>query len=209
MIVIRLFLPLILGFSISDSFVVAQRGGSIASTQQKQAKLRLSTTIINERYSLERALRTLRLTLKLTYTNDGTVPILLDRKSTLLYRTMVTKSLKAASSQRYIDDQSFYFTDLNKAGMRGSSEPEEAAAFITLQAGESYTASDESEVVLSAGPKNPKEFLSGGDYFLQVRVATWYYFAEPKVYRERWNARGYLWSNNMTSEPMRFTVQRR
>jgi hypothetical protein len=151
--------------------------------------------------------RTLRLTLKLTYTNDGKLPILLDRKSTLIYRTMVSKSLKAAASQRYIDDQSFYFTDLNKAGMRGVDYPEEEA-FIRLQAGESYTVSEEPEVVLSNDPTNPKEFLTGGDYFLQVRVATWYYFIDAREYRQRWTDKGYLWSSNMTSEPMPFTVQK-
>ena len=207
MIATGLLLALMLGFSISSSPVVARRAGVLANSQQDQAKLRLYTTIVNERFSLERGDRTLRLTLKLTYTNDGPRPILLDRKSTLIYRTMVSKSLKAAASQRYIEDQTFYFTDLNKAGMRGASDPEEQA-FIRLEPGESYTVLDEPEVVLSTGPKTAKEFLSGGDYFLQVQVATWYYWADWKEYRERWSDKGYLWSSNMTSEPMPFTVQK-
>lgn len=206
MIALRLWLLLILGFSVLNASVVAQPARSSSDSQSERVKLRLSTTIVNQRYSLERGFRTLRLTLKLTYTNDGKLPILLDAKSNLIYRTMVSKSPTAAASRRYIYDQSFYFTDLNKAGMRGSSNPEEGA-FITLQGGESFTVSENSEVVLTAGPKNAKEFLSGGDYFLQVRVATWFYFAEPNVYRERWSTKGYLWSNNVTSQPMRFSAQ--
>ena len=151
-----------------------------------------------------RRFRTLILTLKLIYTNDGTVPVLLDRKSVLIYRNMVSKSIKAAASRRYIDDRSYYFSDLTKAGW-SVSDPEEGA-FIPLQAGESFTVPENVEVVIDAGPKDGKDFLSAGDYFLQVRVATWYYFAEPKEYRERWTSRGYLWSDNMTSEPMRFSA---
>ena len=203
MIALRLWLLLILVFSVNAS-VVAQRGTN-SNTQPEQAKLRLSTAIVNQRSSLERDLRVLRLTLRLTYTNDGTVPILLDRKSVLIYRAMVSKSLKAAASQRYIEDQVSYFPDLTKAGMQVS-DPEEEA-FITLRVGESFTAPEDVEVSFSSGPKNPTEFLSGGSYFLQVRVATWYYFEEPNVYRERWSAKGYLWSNNMTSQPMRFSTQ--
>lgn len=200
----RLWLLLILSFSVLNTSAVAQRGGTISNPQPEQAKLRLSTTIVNQRDSLGRRFRTLSLTLKLIYTNDGTVPVLLDRKSVLIYRNMVSKSLKAAASRRYIEDQFLYFTDLTKAGMRGS-DPEEDA-FVTLQPGESFTVSENAEVVLSAGPKNPKEVLPGGEYFLQVRVATWYYFIEPNEYRERWASKGYLWSYNLTSEPMRFSV---
>lgn len=204
---IRLFLLLIVGLSVADVSVVAQRAAAIANGRERQAALRLSTTIVNERYCLEEGFRTLRWTLKLTYTNDGTVPILLDRKSTLIYRTMVSSAHKAAAARRYIYDQSVMFTNLNKAGMRGSNDPE-AEAFITLRAGESYNVLKESGVNLFNGTKNTKDFLDAGDYFLQVGVATWYYFAEPEAYRERWREKGYLWSNNMTSEPMPFTVQR-
>jgi hypothetical protein len=204
MIALRLWFLLILGFSVINASVVAQ-GGTISNTQPEQAKLRLSTAIVTQRFSVERDLRALRLTLKLTYTNDGTLPILLDRKSVLIYRTTVSKSLKAAASRRYIVDRSYYFTDLTKAGM-SVSDPEEGA-FIILRAGESFTAPENVEVVIGAGPKDGKKFLSDGDYLLQVRVATWYYFVEPNVYRERWIAKGFLWSDNMTSQPMRFSAQ--
>jgi hypothetical protein len=185
--------------------VVAQRGGTESVNQPEQARLRLSTTIIDQRSSVERDLRVLRLTLSLTYTNDGTVPILLDRKSVLIYRAMVSKSLKAAASKRYVEDQVSYFPNLTEAGWR--LDPQEGA-FITLRAGDSFTAPEDVKVSFSSHPKYPTKFLFGGDYFLQVRVATWYYFAEPKEYQERWSAKGYLWSNNMTSQPMRFSTNR-
>jgi hypothetical protein len=203
MITLRLWLLLILGFSVINASVVAQ-GGTISNTQPEQAKLRLSTTIVTQRISLQRDLRTLHLTLKLTYTNDGTLPILLDRKSVLIYRTMVSKSLKAAASRRYIVDRLYYFTNMTKAGLSGS-DPEEGA-FVTLRAGESFTVPENVEVVIGSAPKE-KNFLSDGDYFLQVRVTTWYYFVEPGEYRERWIAKGYLWANNMTSQPMRFSTK--
>ena len=70
----RLWLLLILSFGVLNAPVVAQRATN-SNTQPEQAKPRLSTTIVNQRSSLERDLRVLRLTLRLTYTNDGTVPL--------------------------------------------------------------------------------------------------------------------------------------
>jgi hypothetical protein len=99
------------------------------------------------------------------------------------------------------------FLDLNKAGMRGGDAPHEDV-FVTLKAGESYTIMKDSAVNLHDGGKNSKGFLDPGKYFLQVRIATWYYFADPESYREQWRDKGYLWSKNITSDPMPFTVKK-
>jgi hypothetical protein len=194
--------------SLSVAGTTAGMQSAVRTSDNQQSELRLSTTVVNERYCLERGFRVLRWTLKLTYTNAGGEPILLDRKSSLIYRVMASKNLKAALAGSYNYDQSFSFLDLNKAGMRGGNAPEEEA-FVTLKPSESYTIMKDSAVDLRDGGKNSKGFLDAGDYVLQVRIATWYYFADPASYRERWRDRGYLWSNNITSDPMPFTIQKR
>lgn len=54
--------------------------------QKTPARLQLSTSVIEQRYSLEGGSRVLRLLLNLTYTNSGNRSILLDKKSSLIYR---------------------------------------------------------------------------------------------------------------------------
>jgi hypothetical protein len=119
---------------------------------------------------------------------------------------MVSENLKAALAKRHKYDQSYSFFDPASAFMRGRSDPEERA-FGTLKAGESYSIMKESEVSLYNGKRVTKDYLHPGNGFLQIRVATWYYFADPESYRALWRDRGYLWSQNITSEPMMFTVQ--
>ena len=58
------------------------------------------------------------------------------------------------------------------------------------------------------GTKDSKDFLHPGNYFLQLKVTTWYYLVPPEMYREKWRDKGYLWSQNMTSLPMAFTVNK-
>jgi len=66
------------------------------------------------------------------------------------------------------------------------------------------------EIILSLydGTSNTKDALHPGTYFLHVRVATWFYFADPNEYAALWRNEGYLWSENMTSEPMAFQVEK-
>lgn len=54
--------------------------------QKTPARLQLSTSVIEQRYSVEGGSRVLRLLLNLTYTNSGNRSILLDKKSSLIYR---------------------------------------------------------------------------------------------------------------------------
>lgn len=207
MTVINLILCLALSLGIAEMPVGAQSAARISDNRQRQPDLHLSTSIVSERYSLERGFRILRWTLKLTYTNAGAQPIMLDRKSTLIFRVMVSKSSKGASEGRYNYDESYYIPNPSEAGMRLGSAPEEDA-FVTLNAGESYTVMKDSRVNLRDGTKNSKGDLGAGSYFLRVRIATWYYWADPELYGERWRDKGYLWSKDITSDPMPFTVQK-
>ena len=211
-------LPLILcltfGVAIADvqkSFETANRGMT-NTNQSAEAQLQLSTSVIEQRYSVEAGSRLLRLRLNLSYSNIGNRPILLDKKSSLVYRKLVSRNLKAASEMKYEYDESSSFIDVRSmqaAGMQMDMRilPEKET-FITLKPGESYSLEKGVILRLYDGTKDTEDFLHPGKHFLQLRVATWFYFADPVTYREKWRDEGYLWSENITSLPMALRVEK-
>jgi hypothetical protein len=211
-----LILCLTLGFAVANaqkSFETANR--SMTNTAQSaEAKLQLSTSIIEQRYSVEAGSRLLRLMLNLTYSNTGNRPILLDKKSSLIYRKMISRNLKAASDKKYEYDESSHFIgvrSMQAAGFQMDTQitpDKEKKTFITLKPGESYSVKEEIILRLYDGTKDTEGHLHPGTHFLQVRVATWFYIADPNTYREQWRNEGYLWSQNITSLPMSLTVEK-
>jgi hypothetical protein len=131
--------------------------------RDKTVRLQLTTTVANSRYSVEDGFKLLFFTLSLDYLNVGNRPILIDRKSSQIYRKIVTKDVKALAACKYLYD----------------------------------------------GTKDTRDNLHPGNYVLQVRVAAWFYFADPAEYEQKWGNEAYLWSENVTSEPMAFTIEKR
>lgn len=175
-----------------------------------EAQLRLTTSVIEQRYSVEAGSRLLRLMLNLTYSNTGNRSILLDKNSSLVYRKLVSSKPEAVSESKYDYDESSSFIDVRSmqaAGMRLETSPEKDA-FITLKPGESYSLKQEIILRLYDGTKDTENFLRPGTRFLQVGVATWYYLADPDTYRQQWQDEGYLWSQNITSVPMPLKVEK-
>lgn len=145
--------------------------------QTAEAQLRLSTSIIEQQYSVERGSKFLRLLLNLTYSNTGNQPILLDKKSSLIYRKLVSRSLKAASKKRYEYDATSHFITLRSlqaVGMRLDSPPERET-FVTIKPGESYSLKP-TEVVLALydGTKDTEDDLRSGTHFLHALIKAGY-----------------------------------
>lgn len=208
-------LAVILGLTLSVAVAHAQKSSSIPAVKTNvgraaQADLQLSTSVIDQRYSVVSGSKLLRLTLNLTYSNTGNRPIMLDKKSSLIYRKLLSNNLKAASESKYEYDESSSFIDVRSmrtAGIRMEGTPEKED-FITLKPGESYSLKKGLILRLYDGTKDTEDFLHPGTRFLQLRVATWYYFADPNTYREKWRAEGYLWSQDVTSQPMPLRVEK-
>lgn len=122
---------------------------------------------------------------------------------------MLSRNLNAASAKRYVYDSSYSFIDVRSmqgAEMCLESDPEKQA-FVTLKARESFSLKKELSLRIYDGTKDSKDYLHPGTHYLQLRVATWYYFVDPEIYREKWRDDGYLWSQNVTSVPMRLVVE--
>jgi len=209
---LSLMLSLILGLAVADAQESSDNNRVMREADQvAERQLHLSTNVSEQRYSVEAGSRLLRMTLNLTYSNIGNGPILLDKKSSLIYRKMISRNLKAVSDRKYEYDESSSFIDVRSmqaAGMQMDMRRNpEREAFVTLKPGESYSLKKEFILPVYDGTKDTEDFLHPGTYFLQVRVATWYYFVDPEKYRNQWSAEGYLWSQNITSVPMSLKIQ--
>ena len=207
----KLFLSLVLCFGYVTNCIYPsyQLQDNLLVTRSKHAapRLVLETGINDERYEVEEGVTMLRWNLTLTYKNSGAEPILLYKKSSLIYRSMISKSLKAASKGQYEEDTSSHFISVNSMRAAGFVDRfPEPADFVTLMPGETYSVQSKYRV-RRRGNSSDESGLIPGRYFLEVRVATWYYWVDPKEYQEKWRSTGYLWSENMTSQPMRFTLQ--
>src|SRR5829696_3815433 len=193
-----LILCLTVGLAIVNTHQSSATRPITNAHQTAEAQLQLSTSILEQRYSVEAGSRYLRLLLNLIYSNTGNRPILLDKKSSLVYRKLVSKTLKAASQKKYVYDAraSFIFVEAMRAvGMRMDS-PTEREAFVTIKPGESYSLKAEVILYLYDGTKDTEDRLHPGTHLLQVKVATWFYFADVDEYREKWRDEGYLWSKD-------------
>lgn len=206
-------LALVLLLTFAFCIAKAQKSKCVPTTtppRDKQVRLQLTTSIAEARYSTESGSSRLALTLKLDYQNVGSRPILLDKKSSRIYRKIVTKNLKAVAACQYLYDASSHpigVEDFKAAGFRFS-DPEKSE-FVTLEPGKSLRLEREIDLRLYDGTKDTKDDLHPGRYVLQVRVAAWFYFADPVEWEQKWGNEAYLWSENVTSEPMPFTVEKR
>ena len=207
---------LLLGLSLCLTIAGTQKTPATSNTlatgadQGASVRLQLSTSIEEQQYSLEAGSRFLRLTVNLNYSNRGERPLLLDKKSSLVYRKLLSSSRKAMLKKKYDYDEPSSFIDVRSmqaAGMRLDNPPEREA-FTIIKPGDSFTLKKDLLLRLYDGTKETDDFLHPGTYFLQVSVATWYYFVDPNEYREKWRAEGYLWSHNITSIPMALTIKK-
>jgi len=190
---------------LAQSLSQSENPSATTGSQDETQLLQLTTSIAKERYCSDIGSRFLRWKLILKYTNTSTRNILIDKKSSWIYRSMVSRNPKAAAARRYEYDPSASYADLSKLGFRNTPE---ADSFVVLKPGESFRLETDFRVHLYDGTKDSRDFLHPGNHILEVRVATWYYYAEPRIYRERWIDKGYLWFQNVTSLPMPFTVER-
>ena len=168
---------------------------------EPEQRLELNTSIVRSEYCSESF--NLVLTLRLLFTNVGTMPILLQKKSFVISRFMVSQSRQKASEGKYVLAVTETL-DWKAAGFSAGSEPD-LSAFTTLNPGDSYSTERELPIPVL----ETRADLQPGKYVLQVKVPTWYYPSEwSQGVRERWRQKGFLWTETVTSNPMSFEVKR-
>jgi hypothetical protein len=149
----------------------------------------------------------LRFTLRLNYTNKGKNVVMVDKRSSVIPRYMMSSSLKNAIKKKYEIDVPILIGS-DGAGMTMDSVPDESQ-FVTLKPGESYSLVEVFHFDGSVDEGSHGSRPLRGLNFLQFVVLTWYYpSASNTKWRNEWRTKGYLWSDPITSNPMPFVVQK-
>jgi hypothetical protein len=185
----------------------ANKGGveMTAGEDLLHARLQLTTNVIGQQYcSNDR----LRFTLRLKFTNGGTEPVILDRRSSVVSQYKVSRNLKSAGSKSH-EMIGHLLIDIGSAGMSLETSPEESH-FVTLNAGESFSLNKMFSLPIRSSTDVGENSLPPGNHLLQIVVLTWYYPNASNVkWRERWRQKGYLWTDSITSLPMPFIVEKK
>lgn len=172
-----------------------------AKTVNKHLQVQLTTSIVKQEYSSNDRLS---LVLRLTFTNVGDQNIILDKNSSLIERHMISRNLKAAAAKKYVEDVSPMISILY------TDKTPEISLFMILKPGESYSLETKFDLFIDDGTTDSEDSLRAGDYFLQIRVRTWYYTRQLEAkFREELSQTGFLWVESIKSAPMPFKVEKK
>lgn len=177
----------------------ADRGPVLMDTglDKQHADLQLTTSIINQRYCRDGRLIFM---LRYDFRNMKGETILLDKRSSIVPGYGISHNAQQAVEGKY-KVAVHYLLGIDGKLMTLDLIPD-ISQFVTLKAGDSYSAAHEFIVL-------PDRKLTAGSYVLQFSLLTWHYPAESNIeWREKWHDKGYLWTNALTSRPMPFVINR-
>ena len=167
------------------------------------AKLSFNTEITEQKYC---STSKLFLKFKVTFKNIGTMPVILDKDSKTIYKWKIKRV--SGKMKRNYEVTIAPYVELGDYVRWGQVPKEEL--FVVLKPNEtySYITAGGLHVDLDDGQRLNRSELRAGQYTVQFRVMTWYY-SYPLIdeYKEKWKDKGFLWSNDIVSEPMPFEVQ--
>lgn len=187
------------GQTNSDTSVVEMTAGKDAL----HAQLQLSTSVVEQRYCSDGRVR---FQLRLDFTNAGKQPVVLDKRSSTIPKYLVSRDAKAAGVKKF-QAKIERLIGLNSSGMSLESTLDESS-FLTLKPGETYSLTKPiSFLIARTGDKEGS--IRAENHVLQIVVVTWYYprFSNVKA-REQWRQKGYVWSDDITSLPMPFNIEK-
>jgi hypothetical protein len=151
----------------------------------------------------------LRLRLSLKFTNGGTTNIILDKRSSVIGRYVVSRNLQELASGKFE-------ADLRTEYDAGPSIPwnnnkADDSNFVKLAPGGIYeTGSSWSNVffIVNDGSPHSEAGLKYGSHVLQIEVGTWFFPSEEAGRRARrqFKGTGYLWTTPVKSPPLEFNV---
>jgi hypothetical protein len=150
----------------------------------------------------------LLLKLRLTFTNKGKEPLILFKGSSLIDTIKISRNVADALAQRYEADISqTQLTAGAKQCYRGAVPNK---CFVILAPRGSYEVDTKVRILVVRGDvRKIGGAVMSGDHALQVNVSTWHETDKlAKNLRARWRRSGTLWSQPLTSAPIRFSVSK-
>jgi hypothetical protein len=182
---------------------------SVAQTNSAKPQLVIKADMLSQQYCANNPnMTTLRLRLRLRYTNAGVQKLILYRGDDLFYQARIRAARAEAGARPY------EIAVLNARYLEVEDEPVEQPApnklFVILQPGASFEA--ETTVGVGVVPRSAardRHAIFEGEHTLQLIVSTWYRTpALAEKLRERWQRKGFLWSNPVASDPITFRAVR-
>lgn len=196
------FLSLVISctFTIyAQTLVNKKAGDGFANSNNAKAQLQLTTSIVEQ---VSCTPNNIVFTLKLTFRNASQRPLILNKKY-LMEGIWVSRDLRAAAAKQY----ETYFTYELFSSDEGL-EPPAISDFLILGSGEVYDLEDKVSIFTNDVTPYAGGYLHPGNHFLQVLVDTWPYIADSGPYRRKWRDKGSLWSQELLSLPMPFTIEK-
>ncbi len=176
----------------------------IATTTTSDGGLELNTELINQSYCIGDAdLDGVRLSVRLRYRNVGNTPVILHKSSTTVYEIVVRKSPDGEIETKA---QLSVYSD----GPWKVSESDLKKSFVILQPHDSYVTETVARVFVTRDEAaNFQGAVSTGEHYLQLTIGTWGGTPETEsMLRQKWQSYGALWTDSVTSNPMRFIIDR-
>ena len=176
----------------------------------QQRDLQLTASVIAQQScAVSEKMDALRLTLQLRYTNAGKEKLILYKGNRLFFQIYINRggedvAAAAAGRLELRTTHSRYFDE----------QPEKIAApsptgvFTTLSPGASYEIKQIISVpVARDGEGRYNVSIGAGEHILSLTTSTWYESRKlAEDLRERWHARGFLWTEPLASNSVAFTI---
>jgi hypothetical protein len=176
------------------------------SVKAQANDLQLSTEIIHKRYCVGggelKDEAALQMKLRLTYTNKGQRPLILQKGSNLINWVLVSRTPEDLLAKRHEYEMGVTWVTSGSGDVtEDGAEP--STRFIILQPGGKYVIEGRTWI------DDWNKYLSAGQHVLQVIVPTWSGTKEQAdKLRSKWERTGLLWFGNASSEPMKFTIDK-
>jgi hypothetical protein len=180
-----------------------------AATPVDESALQLTAEIIRQRYCAGNSkLDDIVLELRLRYRNLGSRPLILYKGSGDVYQLKISSSLADAGDGRYeVKSSRAWFSD------EDAWEPSESSLnsmFVILPPRGTYETKTRARVSATREgvERRIKGSVGGGEHHLEVTTPTWRGSRDlGDSLRKKWSGRGLLWTEAVTSSPIKFVVE--
>ncbi len=171
--------------------------------------LRLTIEAISSEYCVgDKDLDSLRLKLRLTYTNRADKPIILYKGSSLVSRISIARSIEDLTERRFEVNSSI--TQVTSATRDCSEGSKPSNCFVVLSPNSVYeTKTVTGLFVVRDDARAFAGAVGSGEHVLQIETATWSGSDQiAQELRSRWRGYGSLWYEAVTSDPMPIKVEK-
>jgi hypothetical protein len=191
-----------LGVSVS-----APRTDEKRSKHEPESGLELAIKIVSSEYcGADPELDSMRLKVRLTFTNRRKEPLILYKGASLVSRIMISRNYADAAAKRFEVNSSL--TQLTSGASRCYKGATPTNCFVVLPPDASFEVETVVGVFVVRGDaREIAGAVKSGNHVLQVEVVTWHESDElAKDLRAKWARSGVLWYEPVTSTPLPLTV---